>query len=517
MNRTALLILFCVALPAGLWGRPALADGFDAATAASVWGAALSYIAPRSLQAETIPQMAIWGLNGLTALDPNLQATLTDGEIRLYGPTQMLIALPQPAADDAAGWGRAAAAAAAAAYAASPALQQAGTQGLIGSFFDELFDHFDPYSRYEPPQQAAQDQLMITGLAGAGLTLGAKGSAVVVTDVNAASPAAEAGLTPGFRVLAIDGRAAYPGNVTALNNALNGLAGTTTTLRVQDPPQPDGSAPDAPQDVTLTRAAIPPQTVFAFTLADATLIGLKIDAFDRGTSAQFSAALVAAMAATPGASGPHPSGLVIDLRGDRGGILRQSVLVADSLMVTGKIAAAAGRDTDANQTFIAEGADLTGGLKLVVLVDGQTASAAEILAAALADNGRAVVIGSETLGKGLVQTLTALPDGGELYVTWSRVLAPRGWPLQTLGLMPQICTSLGQPALTQQLNALARGANLLAPWLSQARAARAPLSIGRALAIRDACPAAIGGALDLTAATAVLANSTVYRAALIAP
>ncbi len=515
MSRGSLLILLCIALPAGLWGRPALADGFDAATAASVWGAALSYIAPRSLQAETIPQMTIWGLNGLTALDPNLQATLAGGEIRLYGPTQLLIALPAPAADDATGWARAAAAAAAAAYAASPALRQAGTQGLIGSFFDELFDHFDPYSRYEPPGQAAQDQLMITGLAGTGLTLGRQGNAVVITDVNAASPAAEAGLAAGFRVLAIDRRAVFPGDLAALNNAMNGLTGTSTTLRVQDPTGPAAGQPAAaPQDVTLTRAAIPPQTVFAFTLPEATIMGLKISAFDRGTSAQFSAALVAAMTAAPRAT-PDGSGLIIDLRGDRGGILRQAVLVADSLLTSGRIAAASGRDPDADQQFVAEGADLTGGLKLVVLVDGQTASAAEILAAALADNGRAVVIGSETLGKGLVQTLTALPDGGELYVTWSRVLAPRGWPLQTLGLMPQICTSLGEPAVTQQLDALAGGRNLLAPMLEQARAARAPVPIAQALDIRDACPAAIGGDLDLTAATAVLANPRLYDAALL--
>ena len=72
-------------------------------------------------------------------------------------------------------------------------------------------------------------------------------------------------------------------------------------------------------------------------------------------------------------------------------------------------------------------------MPVVVLVDGGTASAAEILAAALADRGRAVVVGSSTLGKGLVQTIAPLPDGGELFVTWSRVLAPRGWPIQGLG------------------------------------------------------------------------------------
>ena len=80
---------------------------------------------------------------------------------------------------------------------------------------------------------------------------------------------------------------------------------------------------------------------------------------------------------------------------------------------------------------------------LIVLVDGHTASAAEILAAALADRGRAVVVGSETVGKGMVQTIDPLPDGGELFVTWSQTLAPLGWPIQGLGVLPQVCTSLG--------------------------------------------------------------------------
>ena len=95
------------------------------------------------------------------------------------------------------------------------------------------------------------------------------------------------------------------------------------------------------------------------------------------------------------------------------------------------------------------------------MVDGRSASAAEILAAALADQGRAVVVGSSTLGKGLVQTIGPLPDGGELLVTWSRVLAPLGWPIQGLGVLPQVCTSLGVDSLMRQLAELAHGQSML--------------------------------------------------------
>jgi len=487
----------------------AASAGFDAATAASVWAAALGYIAPRSLQQLSIPQMTVWGLQGLTALDPDLNATLQDDQIRLYSPDRLLIAAPAPAPDDAKAWGAAAAAVAAAGYAASPALQQAGTQGLISSFFDELFNHFDPYSRYEPPLQAAQDQLMITGIAGSGLTLGRQGNYVVIASVAPDSPASEAGLSPGALVLAIDGRPAYPGELAQLNANLDGILGSTVTLRVEDP---TGDTPAG--NVVLTRAFVPPQTVFPeiFTANPAAqgFLALRITGFNKGTSDQFSAALVTGLGQTPA-----PSGLVIDLRGNRGGVLRQAVLIADTLLPSGMIAEAAGRDPDADQKFTAEGSDITAGLPIVVLVDGQTASAAEILAASLADNRRAVVVGSATLGKGLVQAVTILPDGGELFITWSRVLAPRGWPLQTLGVIPQVCTSLGAQNLSAQLNALRNGANLMAQADSAARAGRAPMPIDAILAIRDTCPADIGGDLDISAARFLMATPGAYAAALL--
>ncbi len=510
MNRSALLLLICIILPAGMLSQPAAASsGFDTATAASVWAAALNYIEPRSLQQLSVPQMSIWGLQGLTALDPDLNATLQDGQIRLYSPDQLLIAVAAPPPSDAVAWGAAAAAVAAAGYSASPALQAAGTQGLISSFFDELFNHFDPYSRYEPPLQAAQDQLMITGIAGTGLTLGRQGNYVVIATVTEDSPASEAGLSPGTLVIAIDGQAAYASQLAKLNANLSGILGSTVTLRVEDPA---GGSPAA--DVVLTRAYVPPQTVFPemFTSRPAAqnFLALKITGFNKGTSDQFSAALVNGLGQVPA-----PAGLVIDLRGNRGGVLRQAVLIADTLLPAGTIAAAAGRDPDADQKFAAEGGDITAGLPMVVLVDGQTASAAEILAAALADNRRAVVVGSATLGKGLVQAVTSLPDGGELFITWSRVLAPRGWPLQTLGVIPQLCTSLGAQNLSAQINALRAGTDLMAAADAKARAGRAPMPIDMILAIRNTCPADIGGDLDISAARFLMATPAAYQAALL--
>ncbi len=507
MTRIALFVLACLVLPGTAWGQSASTPAFQTAAAASVWGAALAYIEPRSLTSLTIPQMTIWGLNGLAALDPDLSTTLRDGQIELYGPEQMIIAVPAPQPDDAAAWGKVAARVADAAYDASPALRQAGTQEIISNFFDELFNHFDPYSRYEPPLQAARDQLMITGLAGTGLTFAAQAGDVVIAGIAPDSPAENAGLTAGGVVLAVNGAPVYPGEVPRLNDTMNGIFGTSVALQMPDPENPG-----VPQTIVLVRAFIPQNTIFPELPPTPGAIALKISSFDKGTGDQFSSALAAAMSA-----GAPPAGLVIDLRGNRGGVLRQAVLVADALMPAGLIAQAAGRDADAAQVFSAEGSDLAQGIKIIVLVDGQTASAAEILAAALSDNRRAVVVGSETLGKGLVQTVTSLPDGGELFITWSRVLAPRGWPLQTLGVMPQVCTSLGAAALESQMGALRNGENLMAQALAQARATRANAGVDQILAVRDQCPADIGGNLDVTAAAFLLHDNAAYAAALLPP
>jgi carboxyl-terminal processing protease len=187
------------------------------------------------------------------------------------------------------------------------------------------------------------------------------------------------------------------------------------------------------------------------------------------------------------------------------------------LLSAGVVAVTAGRDPEASRIWRSDEGELATGLPVVVVVDGRTASAAEILAAAVADRGRGVVIGSSTLGKGLVQTISPLPDGGELFVTWSRVLAPLGWPIQGLGVLPQVCTSLGQDQLAAQLAALAQGRQPMQQALSADRSARAPLAPTQVLAIRNACPAAEGRDADLETARFLIQNPAAYAAALLPP
>ncbi|HIP77029.1 MAG TPA: hypothetical protein EYH07_00990 [Kiloniellaceae bacterium] len=139
--------------------------------------------------------------------------------------------------------------------------------------------------------------------------------------------------------------------------------------------------------------------------------------------------------------GDELKGLILDLRGNPGGFLDQAVEVSDLFVSDSRIVATHGRHPDSHQYFSAGRGDLIARVPMVVMVDGGSASAAEIVAAALQDSGRAVVVGSTSFGKGTVQRIERLPNEGELTLTWARFHAPSGYALHRRGVMPDICTS----------------------------------------------------------------------------
>lgn len=501
MNRLAVLLLFLLIVPAR--AQPGGGAAFDAGLVANVYAVALNFMEPRILQPVPVPTLTVWGLRGLTALDPDLLAIQRDHTLLLTEGERVLAEEAEPSGSAPADWAAAAVRLSQAAVAVSPAVRRAGTQGIIQSFFDELFNHLDPYSRYVAPLAAVTDRAGRNGTAGVGVRVNEQHGEIVVDSVVAGGPAARAGLVPGDIVLRVDGVRMRGKDAGTVADILAGPVGTS--LRVTWRSR-DGHVHAA----TMQRAMVPPETVFSERAGDLLLI--RITSFDESTAAHLAAVLQDAMAA-----GPTPSGIILDLRGNRGGLLRQAVDAADTLLPAGVVAYTAGRDPDADHVWESQRGELAEGVPVVLAIDGRTASAAEILAAALTDRGRAVAVGSVTLGKGLVQTIVPLPDGGELFVTWSRVLAPRGWPIQGLGVLPQVCTSLGESALQHQLTALAEGQQPMQASIDAERSARAPLSPERILAIRSACPAAVGRDVDLTTARALIENPAAYAAALLPP
>jgi carboxyl-terminal processing protease len=477
-------------------------SGFDVEAMAAMETEAIDFMLPRTLDVVTGPQLAMWGLSGLTSIDPALTAASRDTQIQLLVRGRSVIEATAQG-NDAAAWGQVVAKIVAAGYAASPAMRQAGQPAITKTLFDEMLAHLDPYSRYIPPIEAVDDRDRRVGHAGIGVTLVQHGRTVTVRDVVIGSPGALAGIAAGDVIQWVDGHTALGKDREVIEALLNGPEGTELRMGWRGH---DGSARGA----TLTRVMIPPESVFPRRIGDVQVI--QITSFSQTTDQHVIQVLKDSL------RGPRPiTGIVLDLRGNRGGLVRAAVATADTFLPAGVVMRSSGRAPETNRVWLSGNGELAKDVRMVVLVDGGTASAAEILAAALADRGRAVVVGSSTFGKGVVQTIDPLPDGGELFLTWSRILAPRFWPLQSLGVFPQVCTSLGDDSLRKQIAALAEGRVEIDDALQAHRASRAPLSPDQIVAIRGRCPAADPRGSDMDVAAALVENPSSYDTALLPP
>ena len=329
----------------------------------------------------------------------------------------------------------------------SSALEPVSARQLFESAIDGAISELDEHSAYiRQDEQEGFEALIDQQFGGVGLELAhdeTTGDLCVVSPVPS-GPAWQAGVVAGDRILAIDG---LPTRGLALGDVvtrLRGQIGTPVLLRVaaaRPTPVPttvptSGEDPsDAGRDVRLTRALVTTETVlgdrrgtdgaWSFRLADAADIALvRINGFGERTVEEFEAALAAI-------ASPPPRGIVLDLRGNPGGLVSAAVGVCDRLLESGVIVSTRGRAGAAGDPPL-EVREATAGaafpdVPVAVIIDGLTASAAEIVAACLQDHGRATVVGSRTFGKGTVQSLVPLGGGdGLLKLTTSEYLRPRG-------------------------------------------------------------------------------------------
>ena len=256
--------------------------------------------------------------------------------------------------------------------------------------------------------------------AGVGIWLRRSGTALVVSQVAADSPARRSGIAVGDELRAVDGRPTAGLSPAEVAGALRGTPGTTVHLVVVH-----GAAV---RTLALTRAEVPALEVTSAMLSGG--VGrITVPSFSRGTGRQVRDALSHLV-------GTHAQGVVLDLRGDPGGLLTEAVETASAFLDGGTVVTYTRRGGD-ETTLDAEAAGNTT-VPVVVLVDGGTASAAEVVAGALQDRGRAVVVGSRTFGKGTVQEPKPLPDGSALALTVARYHLPSGRSVEGVGIEPDI-------------------------------------------------------------------------------
>ncbi|RAU21752.1 S41 family peptidase [Paramagnetospirillum kuznetsovii] len=491
---TAAMLL---ALPRGAW-----AAGWDAVEADKTIAFGFAAIVERHLQPVTAASIALDGMRALAEIDPQLAVIVQGGVVRISTADSLVGEYPAPAAADSAGWARVTVAAITAARLSSEMIRAADDEALYQAVFEGALGKVDLYSRYASAKEAREHRASRNGFGGIGIKFDMIESEPRIIEVIEDTPAARGGLKTGDVILMIDGQSVRPLDRNGISALLRGAVASDVLLLVRrggDPVQ-----------VTLRRSLIVPKTVTMSLVGG--IAEFKIASFNQRTAYSLESLLKDAKTRL----GPGLTGVILDLRGNPGGLLDKAVSVVDLFVDKGPIVSTKGRHPEADNAFDAHPGDMGEDLPVVVLVDGRSASAAEIVASALQDAGRAVVVGTNSYGKGTVQTVIGLPNDGEITLTWSRFHTPSGYALHGLGVLPVLCTG-ANPNAAAVIDGLLRGTQsaklpeTLAVW-RQSGFDETALRIR----LRDTCPPArrSEAKADLELAEKLLLNRAAFARAL---
>ena len=306
-------------------------------------------------------------------------------------------------------------------------LDRAAVEGMLASL--------DPHSAFLDASEYEAMRASTTGhYSGVGLEVAEKDGRIVVVAPIQGSPADRAGVRAGDVLLEVDGRPVEAGRLAEAIGYMRGFVGSYVRVAVGRGGEPE------PLQFVLERSDVRVRTVRAEPLPGH--FGyVRITHFSDSTARDFGQQLSRLQEAAPLA------GLVLDLRGNPGGVLESAVSVADDLLDSGVIVRAEGRSVNSRFEMRATEGDLLRAAPIVVLVDHDSASGAEIVAGALRDHGRATLMGERTFGKGSVQTVMPLADGQALKLTTSRYFTPSGASIHDRGIEPDV-TLVAPPGAT---------------------------------------------------------------------
>ena len=307
-------------------------------------------------------------------------------------------------------------------------VEKISDEELINAAIRGLMSDLDPHSAYLDPSQFEDVRASTTGnYSGVGIEVATDNGMVRVVKPMEGGPAARAGVLAGDRILAVDDMPVDPEHLEETIDRMRGKVGSTVKLTLARPPE------SSPLDFSLTRANVRVSSVKSQMLDEG--VGyVRISHFSESTEED----LENAIAALNKQHGKELAGLVLDLRGNPGGLLEAGVGVADAFLDEGVIVTADGRASDAKFEMRATEGDLLNGAPLTILVNGESASASEIVAGALHDHHRALLVGRQTYGKGSVQTVMPLSGGRALKLTTSKYFTPSGASIHQKGITPDI-------------------------------------------------------------------------------
>ncbi|MBM4270392.1 MAG: S41 family peptidase [Deltaproteobacteria bacterium] len=307
-------------------------------------------------------------------------------------------------------------------------VEEVGTKDLLEGAVNGMLGALDPHSAYLTPELYKELQVDTKGsFGGLGIEITNRSGILTVVSPIEDTPAYRAGVQPGDQIIKIEGEFTKDMPLMDAVKKMRGPPGSKITIAVKREGTPDLI------DFTLTREDIQIQSVKFKSLGDGYGY-IRITQFQERTSDNVEEALEVLGKDHEGGI----RGLVLDLRNDPGGLLSQAVKVADEFLESGMIVYTDGRIETQNQKYFAHKSSSYTDFPMVVLVNGGTASAAEIVAGALQDHKRALVLGTKTFGKGSVQTILPLDDSSAIRLTTARYYTPAGRSIQATGIVPDI-------------------------------------------------------------------------------
>ncbi len=297
---------------------------------------------------------------------------------------------------------------------------------LIESAINGMLQSLDPHSSYLNEEKFRDMQVQTRGeFGGLGIEVTMEQGFVRVVSPIDDTPAARAGIEAGDLITHLDGSTVLGLNLTDAVDKMRGRVGSGIKLTIRR----EGREPF---DVTVTRDVIRIQSVRSHVEGE---VGyLRVTTFNEQTNT----GVKREIAGMRKELGDSMIGLVLDLRRNPGGLLDQAIKVSDAFLERGEIVSTRGRDDGDAQRFNAKAGDLIKGLPMVVLINGGSASASEIVAGALQDHNRAVIMGTQSFGKGSVQTIMPVPGHGAMRLTTAAYFTPSGRSIQKIGVTPDI-------------------------------------------------------------------------------
>ncbi|NIZ11618.1 S41 family peptidase [Pseudooceanicola sp. HF7] len=300
---------------------------------------------------------------------------------------------------------------------------------LVEAAIDGMLTSLDPHSSYHPPAEADALRVQTRGeFGGLGIEVTQEDGFVKVVTPMDGTPAAEAGVEAGDFITHVDGESLLGLTLDDAVELMRGPVGSEIVITVVREGEAD------PFDVTITRDTIKLTAVRART--EGQTVVLRVSTFNDQTFPNLQEGLEREIEAAGGLD--NVNGVVLDLRNNPGGLLVQAIRVSDAFLDKGEIVSTRSRDPGDGDRYNATPGDMIEGKPIVVLINGGSASASEIVAGALKDHRRAIVVGTKSFGKGSVQTVMPLRGDGQIRLTTARYYTPSGRSIQNLGVSPDI-------------------------------------------------------------------------------